>query len=339
MIHLSFGKSDFKDIGLTQAIQNRLLAIAQNYGLTLEGKDIANQFQYLITTLSKEGQVVILIDEYDKPIIEYLGKTEIPQALENRDILKTFYSVLKDLDAHIRFFFITGVSKFSKVSIFSDLNNLADISITKDYATLLGYTQSELESYFEPYIEQITQEQNITKEDLIATLKHWYNGYDFSGEGNEKVYNPFSILNYMQFRQVGNYWFSTGTATFLTKKMKEEDLYQLEDIEADEIGLSKSNIEKIDIVSVLFQTGYLSIKSKVDIDIYALDYPNQEVRNAMLRFLLVEYSEVQDSQAKPLVSKMKRAFIKNDIETVFDHLNTLFAKIPYQIFEEKRESY
>lgn len=338
-IHLSFGNSSFKTLGLEKAIEIRLKEVAESHDLQIQGASVGEQFKYLIKALSQEKQVVILIDEYDKPIIEYLGKTELPKAHENRDILKSFYSILKDLDAHIRFLFITGVSKFSKVSIFSDLNNLADISITRSYATLLGYTQSELESYFQAHLKKIIQEQDLKSEDLIKTLKHWYNGYDFAGLGNEKVYNPFSILSYMEFGQVSNYWFSTGTPTFLTKKMKEEDLYQLEDIEADEIGLSKSNIENIDIVSLLFQTGYLSIKSKIDIDIFALDYPNQEVRNAMLRFLLVEYSGVQDSQAKPLVHKIKRAFAKNDLELVFEHLNTLFAKIPYQIFEEKRESY
>ncbi|NJL15190.1 MAG: ATP-binding protein [Microscillaceae bacterium] len=339
VIHLSFGKADFKELGLKEAITLQLGDIAREYAIQLIGEDIANQFENLIKGLSKEKQVVILIDEYDKPIIEYLGKEEIPQALENRDILKIFYSCLKDLDAHIRFLFITGVSKFSKVSIFSDLNNLEDITLLQDYATLLGYTQSELEHYFEPYLNYMVQEKKIDKTQLLQDLKQWYNGYDFSGENTEKVYNPFSILNFMKNRQFSNYWFSTGTPTFLTKKMAEQQIYQLEGIEADEISLAKSNIEDLDIIALLFQTGYLTIKEKVAFDIYALDYPNQEVKDALLRFLLVEYAHTLDSQTKPLVSKIQRAFAKNDIEEVFRHLNALFAKIPYDIFEERLESY
>ncbi|MDX2304197.1 MAG: AAA family ATPase [Microscillaceae bacterium] len=339
VIHFSFGKSNFREIGLEQAIQQHLEEIALEYNVQIAGKSIADLFENLIKALSQEKQVVILIDEYDKPIIEYLGKDEIHQAIKNRDTLKIFYSCLKDLDAHIRFLFITGVSKFSKVSIFSDLNNLLDISMVQDYATLLGYTQAELEHYFDPYLNYIVEEKHVDKNQLLNDLKQWYNGYNFSGENTEKVYNPFSILSYMQNRQFGNYWFSTGTPTFLTKKMAEQHLYQIEGVEADELTLGKSNIENLDLVTLLFQTGYLTIKEKIEYDVFALDYPNKEVKNAILLFLLAEYAHTEDSQAKPLVSKLRRAFEKNDLEEVFMHLNALFAKIPYNIFEQHLESY
>lgn len=339
VIHLSFGKADFKEIGLRSSIFQKLQEIADEYDLKLTGESIANQFRHLILTLSQEKNVVILIDEYDKPIVEYLGKTEIPQAIENRSILKTLYSVFKDLDRHIRFLFITGVSKFAKVSIFSDLNNLSDISMVQDYATLLGYTQVEVEQYFKARIHIIAQEMNIKQEELLKNIKQWYNGYQFAPNNPTRVYNPFSVLSFMQHREFANYWFSTGTPTFLTKKLKEENFYQLDELEIDEEGLGKSELERMDIVSLLYQTGYLTIQEKVAFDIYALDYPNQEVRNSMLRFLLVEYSQHSDSQTKPLVSKIQRAFAKNDIALVFEYLNTLFAKIPYQIFEDNKESY
>ncbi|MDW8205600.1 MAG: AAA family ATPase, partial [Cytophagales bacterium] len=144
VIHLSFGKSDFKQLPLQEAISKRLQQEAVDFGLVLKSQDISNRFEELIKGVyQQQGQVVILIDEYDKPIIDFLGEDELPIALQNRDILKSFYSVIKDLDPYIRFFFLTGVSRFSKVSIFSDLNNLNDISLTGLYATLLGYTQAE----------------------------------------------------------------------------------------------------------------------------------------------------------------------------------------------------
>ncbi len=341
VIHLDFSISAYKEIGLLAYLKQGLVQIAQEYEIQLEQEAVSFMFEELILKLAAKykQQVVILIDEYDKPIIDFLGKSELPQAIENRGVLKMLYSAIKSLDASIRFLFITGVSKFSKVSIFSDLNNLTDISMHPAYQTLVGCTQTELENYFEEYLESICEEQNIARPELLATLKNWYNGYDFVGESKEKVYNPFSLLNYMSARTVSNYWFSTGTPTFLTKKLAEEQVFELKDIEIDLEGLGKMELEHLDIISLLYQTGYLTITGKVEFDIYTLDYPNQEVRNSMLRFLLVEYAHTQDSQTKPLVSKLKRAFQANDIPLVFKYLNALFAKIPYQIFEERLESY
>jgi len=339
VIHFSFGKSDFKETGLLEAISKRLQQVAKDYDIELIGKDIANQFENLIKNLAQENQVVILIDEYDKPIIEYLGKEEIPKAYENRSILKTFYSVLKDLDSYIRFFLITGVSKFSKVSIFSDLNNVSDISMHPRYATLLGYTQKELESYFEENINHITKEQGIEKQELLTDLKKWYNGYDFVGENQDKVYNPFSILSFMESGKISNYWFSTGTPTFLTKMLKEQGIYDVQGAIADEDSLGKFELDNLDAITVLFQTGYLTLEEKIEFDVFTLNYPNQEVKNSMFRFLLAEYAYNTSRVSQSLVIKLKRAFNKNDIDSVFEYLNALFAKIPYQIFEEQLESY
>ena len=339
VIHLSFAKADFKEIGLEKAIELRLKAIAQDYDIQLEGESYVNLFENLIKALSKETQVVILIDEYDKPIIEYLGKDEIPQAQKNRDMLKIFYSVIKDLDRYIRFFLITGVSKFSKVSIFSDLNNLLDITMSAQFATLLGYTQAELEQYFEPYIAHISQDQAINREDLLTDLRKWYNGYDFAGRGNEKVYNPFSILSFMFHQHLGSYWFSTGTPTFLIKMLREKGLYDITKEAATDIVLSNFEIDHLDVTTLLFQTGYLTIQQKIAVNAFELGYPNEEVKQAMHEILLAEYSHSRATKTQPLVFKIKKAFEEGAIELIFEHLNSLFASIPYDIFEESRESY
>ncbi|NJO02847.1 MAG: ATP-binding protein, partial [Bacteroidia bacterium] len=339
VIHLSFGKSDFKEIGVVQAITSRLEDVAQQYRVQLRGSDMANQFESLIEALAQEGQVVILIDEYDKPIIEYLGKEEIPQALKNRDLLKSFYSVLKDLDRQIRLLFITGVSKFSKVSIFSDLNNLADISMHPAYATLAGYTQAELEHYFVDYFSEIVRKQKVAREALLRDVQAWYDGYDFVGESPEKLYNPFSVLNYMDSGKLSNYWFSTGTPTFLTKQLKAQQIYDIKNVIADESSLGKSEIENLDIITLLFQTGYLTLQEKIEHDVFTLGYPNQEVRNSMFRFLLAEYAYDNTRESSAVVVKLKMAFGQNDLEAVFQCLNALLAKIPYDIFEDHLESY
>ncbi|NJM94903.1 MAG: AAA family ATPase, partial [Cytophagales bacterium] len=185
----------------------------------------------------------------------------------------------------------------------------------------------------------LTQELSIDPDSLLKKIKQWYDGYNFTKSNPETVYNPFSVLSFMQNREFGNYWFSTGTPTFLTKKLKEQQIYKIEGVEADELALGKSEIENLDIITLLFQTGYLTIKEKVAFDIFALGYPNEEVKNALLRSLLVEYACTPDSQAKPLVSKLQRAFARNDLPAVFQCLNALLAKIPYDIFEDHLESY
>ncbi len=334
IIHLSFGNTSFKDIGLRKAIENRLEDVANEHGIIFQTSSIGDKFTELIKGLSIKKKVVILIDEYDKPIIEYLSKEEMPKALENRDILKEFYSVIKDLDAYIHFFFLTGVSKFSKVSIFSDLNNLHDITMHPNYSSLLGYTQAELEFYFKERLEEITHKNNISYPDLLYKIRQWYNGYAWLG--TEKVYNPFSILNFMSSADFQNYWFATGTPTFLTKLMRENFNFNIEEITVDEGMLGNFRIENLNEITLLFQTGYLTIKERED-NIYTLTYPNKEVKNALNNFLLQEFS-YNLNVASP-VWNMNKDLKKKDIESVVGRLNTLFANIPYQIFEEKQESF
>ncbi|MCK5522208.1 MAG: AAA family ATPase, partial [Thiomargarita sp.] len=196
--------------------------IAAEYDIVLSNRFIKDKFFELIKKISIKTQqkVVILIDEYDKPIVDYID--DIERATKNREILKEFFGVLKSSDAFLRFVFLTGVSKFSRVSIFSDLNQIRDITFSKQFVTLLGYTQTELESHFDDYIQTLCFELGIKKAPLLTQIKTWYNGYSWNAK--DRVYNPFSILNLFAEQQFDNYWFASGTPTFLMKLIKKTAL-------------------------------------------------------------------------------------------------------------------
>ena len=235
--------------------------------------------------------MAILIDEYDKPIIDYLNDLE--QAKENRETLKSFYSIIKDAYHYIRFFFITGVSKFSKVSIFSDLNNLEDITLDENYSTLLGWTENEIFHYFANYISNVEQRYQGGNQNIKSMLKEWYNGYSWDGENF--VYNPVSLLNLFRKRIFNNYWFTTGTPTFLMKTIKEKR-HTAFDFEQRRINVSileKYDIENMSFILLLFQTGYLTIKEyNIFNNTILLDYPNQEVADSFSMYILTELTNV-----------------------------------------------
>lgn len=333
VIHISFSSIGYKTQGLETAIARELDKIAATYEVTLSEKNYDQKFKELIQGLAKTNKVVILIDEYDKPIIDYL--TDIPQAKAHQNVLKSFYSVIKDSDPYIRFLFITGVSKFSKVSIFSELNNLYDITLKKNYAALTGYTQSELEHYFEPYIQKYTTA--ATRSAYLEKIKTWYNGY--SWDGATFVYNPFSILGFFLSDQFHNFWFNTGTPTFLIKLMKERQLVEIENVEVGELVFESYDIENLESIALLFQTGYLTIKSVDEFGIYTLAYPNQEVKAAMLQHLIGAFSHSSGLTSKPTVVKLRHAFVANDIAQVVKIINSLFKSIPSTIFIKSKEAY
>ena len=225
IIHLKFSKSDYQELGLRQALINELDKSAVKLNIVLSRPTLKERFEELIVKASVLGKVVLLIDEYDKPIIDYLEQPE--KANENRDILKQFYSIIKDSDPFIRFLLITGVSQFTKVSIFSDLNNLTDITLRSPFNTLLGITQNEVEEYFSDELAHIAQRDELNTETLMEKIKTWYNGY--SWDAKETVYNPFSLLNFIQYGQFDNYWFSTGTPTFLVNIIRQQGKFILDE--------------------------------------------------------------------------------------------------------------
>ncbi|MEZ4849790.1 MAG: AAA family ATPase [Bacteroidia bacterium] len=335
VIHIGFSSIGYKELGLERAIELCLEDIAKDYGIVLEKPGFSQQFGELIKKLSEKNKVVLLIDEYDKPIIDYLDN--LPQAFEHQRILKSFYSVIKDSDPYLRFLFITGVSKFSKVSIFSELNNLLDLTTHPKYTTLVGYTQEELEHYFDEWINELVEIQQKPKEDLLAEIKDWYNGY--SWDGKNFVYNPFSVLSYFSNGEFKNFWFSTGTPTFLIKLLRNRQQIDLENIEVDQSVFESYDLNNLDTYSLLFQTGYSTIKHLGEFGIYTMDYPNKEVKESMLRHLIGEFRHESPAVSTPVVIKVRKAFIENDLPRVIELINSLFKSIPSQIFIKEKEAY
>ncbi|MDX2305420.1 MAG: AAA family ATPase, partial [Microscillaceae bacterium] len=286
VLDFRFNNASYKISGLEAFLKDILRIQSEEHQITLRDAPYPSQLEELIKSISqKYGKVVVLIDEYDKPILDYLH--DIPQAAANRDILKNFYSVLKPLDPHLRLVLLTGVSKFSRVSIFSELNNLFDLTLYGDYAAMLGYTQQELEFYFENRILELAPTFG-GKEALLAEIKKWYNGY--SWDGQNYVYNPLSVLNFFAKRQFENFWFETGTPTFLLKLLDRERSYNLDKIKASPVSFNSFELEYISPEALLFQTGYLTIKAIGANQIYTLSYPNYEVKNSLLQYLLAQYS-------------------------------------------------
>jgi hypothetical protein len=338
VIHISCDLLDYQNEVLSVAISQELHLIAKNFNVTLTQKSFKTQFRELITLLYQQfGQVVILIDEYDKPIIDYLDDKVIKQAKANQKTCKAFYSVLKGLDTMLRFVLITGVSKFSKVSLFSDLNNLKDITLEKNYASLVGYTQEELLHYFSEYLQIAENELNTSREFLIEAMGMWYNGY--SWDGVTRIYNPFGILNFLSDKWFKNYWFETGSPSFLVHQMKKYNQFDVENTIVDSSFLEKYELDNIELVALLFQTGYLTIKSRnVMTGNMVLDYPNKEVRESMYKFILHSLvPNVNRPNYGLTMEAVQNAFETNNLVQVRAIINSLLADLPAETFKVKSE--
>jgi Predicted AAA-ATPase/PD-(D/E)XK nuclease superfamily len=328
IIRISFSNIGHKDLGLREAINQSLDSTAQKYDIVLQANHNAGKFKELIEKLSQtRGKVVVLIDEYDKPIIDYLGD-QTEKALENRDILKAFYSILKDADPHLKLVFITGVSKFSRVSIFSDLNNLDDISIDYRYAGCCGITQQELEDNFREELQVFDKQE----------IKSWYNGY--SWDLGVSVYNPFSLLNFFTKKKFQSFWFETGTPTFLIKLSEKEQLYDFEEVEIGANALSAYDIQKLQLIPLMFQTGYLTIKDYNEMGgVYTLTYPNKEVKKAYIENLMAAFSHADLGFGVVYVDKIRQFLERGEIEKVEGILNTIFKSLPYELWQKDNEHF
>ncbi len=326
-------------------LENRLKMIALEYQIENQATMLKEQFQDLIIGLyEKTGQpVVVLIDEYDKPIIDHLGKgtAALEIAKANRDILKAFLGTLKGAEVarRTRFVFITGVSKFSRVSIFSDLNNLIDISMSPKYAAMLGYTEQELESYFKTNLHQLARAHDLDDAGALARLKQQYDGYRFSRKPIQ-VYNPFSVLRALSELEFANYWFETGTPTFLINLLHQGDynLPKIEHMQVSEQIFSVYDLESLGVEALLFQTGYLTIKD-VHGRLFTLGYPNQEVKLSFIESLLYSFAPpaMADDVSRFL---MLAEYLENeDLEAFFTAVNAIFASIPYTLKGEPNEAW
>ena len=335
IIYLTMDKMNFQDLGLKETIISSLYKIGKEHNITLVANDTKTLFEELIVKLSEKygKQVVILIDEYDSPITQPLEKSNFDKAEENRDILKTFYGALKPLDKYIRFIFITGITKFTKVSIFSELNHLTDLTLHNKYTTLLGYTEAELVAYFSEGIEELGKKYNLSFAETLAKIKEWYNG--FSWDGVNFVYNPFSFMQVVSSSQFSNYWFQSGTPSFLIALMKDAEAYNLENIYADESIYDNYDFRRLNYKTLLLQTGYLTIKHKDQDGILLLDFPNKEVKESFNGMLLGSYVEKHPSDAKIDIYMIQQAFKNRDINGVMKIIETLFSSLPYHLFDKK----
>ena len=323
VLRISFASGDLNDPGrLHRNLMTQLDAVEKRAGVECGYPDASDRFHNLIAELhGRTGQrVAVLVDEYDKPILDALGKPEVARA--NRDFLRGFYSVVKDCDAHVRFTFLTGVSKFSKVSLFSGLNNLVDITLEPAYSAICGYTDADLDAVFAPELPGLDRDE----------IRRWYNGYNWLG--GEKVYNPFDILLLFRRRAFRAYWFETGTPTFLIETLLRRGVASpdLDGMTGNDALLSAFDVDEMSTEALLFQTGYLTIvgvENRHGRTRYRLGYPNHEVREhlneRLLNALLPEASRrlAEDGPLRELLAE-------NDFAGLEALFRAFFAGIPHQ---------
>ena len=329
VIHISFGSGVIRDVhDLEIRFQRILENHASHYGLNLFQTDLRERFAELIHGLSQQfsHKVVILVDEYDKPILDNIERSDT--ALDIREELKNYYAVIKDADPDMQFVLITGVSKFSKVSLFSGLNNLKDITLDRRYSALCGYTQKELESAFADQLLGLD----------LAQVRKWYNGYSWLGE---EVYNPFDILLYLDSRVFANYWFETGTPSFLIKLVHGKQLFipDLDNLHASEQLLGSFDVDQVEPEALLFQTGYLTIQDTellFDQEVmYVLGFPNHEVKKSFHRSIVHWYT---GNSQLAFQRACYRALQSGDFDALRDVLSSLFASIPHDWYRKNQLS-
>ena len=323
VLRLSFGAGNFREPAhLHASIGAQLDGVERRTGVTTGYNTAPERLANLLEALhTRNGRrVAVLVDEYDKPILDSLDTPAVARA--NRDFLRGFYAVIKDADAHVGFVFMTGVSRFSKVSLFSGLNNLTDITLDPGYSSVCGYTEAELEEVFTPELDGLDRD----------AIRDWYNGYCWLGD--ERLYNPFDVLLLLRNRRFGAYWFDSGTPTFLVETLFERRVssVSLREAIASETLLSAFDVDHISTEALLFQTGYLTIASQTDVGGLAhfrLDFPNREVRQSLNGALLQQL--VQDSSRQAANSLRLQGLLRDgEVDGLLDLFRAFFAGIPYE---------
>lgn len=330
VLYFDFNGKDYSQPNsLNKVLDDELKIYEDIYGRTTDETDVDIRFKHLIKNAhDKTGLgVVVLVDEYDKSLLE--SDNKIQEA--NRNLFKGFFGNLKSSDEYLKFVFITGVTRFSKVSIFSDLNHLNDISLTEDFSIICGITEEEMLKTFEPEIENLAQKNNFSKDECIKNLEKMYDGYHFH-ENSKGVYNPFSLINAFYSKEIKSYWFETATPTFLIQKLKESSRNYMDftnGVEATEQDLKDYRNDNPNPIPLFYQTGYLTIKGfNSKYRIYTLKYPNDEVKYDFLKSLLPSIFKISKDSGLDIVS-FSMDIEKSDTESMMKRFSSLFASLPY----------
>ena len=334
ILRLDLNSREYKDESSLVAELNRHLeGWEKKYGDEYKDRAVEERFLHVITKVYVQTgkRVVILVDEYDKPLLQAVGNEELQTAYRNT--LKAFYGALKSCDRYIRFAFLTGVTKFGKVSVFSDLNNLIDISLDRRYSDICGITEGELTDCFDESVKKLAEANDLTKEECYNRIKEFYDGYHFCMDG-KGIYNPFSVLNALLSRQFGDYWFETGTPSFLVHQLKNTG-YPLDSMTKE--GVSTSILNSIDIMDenplpLLFQSGYLTLKGYDSrFDEYVLDFPNKEVEQGFIKYLLPYYTPKVQDKCSFSIAQFVNDIETGDVESFLQRLEDFFATGDYHV--------
>lgn len=323
---------------LEEILSNQFAEWEENYDVRISTTDLSSRFGNIIkAAYNATGMpVVILVDEYDNPIIETMHDPERSEA--HRLLLKSIYVNIKDLDQYIRFTMLTGVSRFSKMTIFSGLNNLLDISLNRDYSAICGITEDELSANFPQGIELLAEEYDTDSDGAKAMLKANYDGYHFTRQCPD-IYNPFSLLWAFYNREIGSYWFQSGTPEFLIKQIQkgENFLPEMFNESVEESLLSETDIFETTPIALLYQTGYLTIKGYEEPDLYHLGIPNLEVRQGLFQNLARHYLSESPTTISKNVREVRKLLEEKRIDEAMERLRTFMSGIPYEMAEKATE--
>lgn len=344
VLHLDLNARKYETAADLIAMLNQYLEKWElNYGTEKQDRSPEERFSYVIEQayVRTGKQAVVLIDEYDKPLLQALLDENLLD--EYRRILKAFYGVLKSADRYLRFVFLTGVTKFAQVSVFSDLNQLNDISMDRAYNALCGITKEELIHTFIPEIQCLGKSEGLTFEETVHRLEKQYDGYHFCEDTTVGLFNPFSLLNVFQKLKFGNFWFQTGTPTYLVDLLKQSD-YDLRllinGMEVTASAFSEYRAEVNNPLPMIYQSGYLTIKHyDREVGLYTLKFPNDEVRYGFLNFLVPYYTTVSDDETGFHIAKFMRELRAGDVDAFMERLKVFFAGMPYELSDNTERHY
>jgi hypothetical protein len=342
VLHLDLNTAKYKELGKLDAVLDKTLSKWEKlYDIKPHDPDFGMRFEDVIQcAYEKSGErVVVLVDEYDKPLLETIGNEALQE--DYRTTLKSFYGALKSKDDCIKFAMLTGVTKFGKVSVFSDLNNLNDISLDNDFYNICGISEEELKGVFEPYVNRLAEARKMTQSEAYSELKRNYDGYHFTVE-TPGMYNPFSLLNALHKRSFGSYWFETGTPSYLVELLKRHD-FKLDELKGNKVTanvLSAIDASSSNPISVIFQSGYLTISGYNErYKLYSLDFPNEEVREGFMLYLMPYYTSVSVNKTGFQISCFVEEVKSGDITAFMTRLESFFANTPYDLIKDTENHY